>query len=145
MKSHLKVLIAATLLVVFGLGGAAGYFGERYVVHHRHAGPQAPQHPRQPADWMARTLGLDAAQRERVSEIFKRHEADINQVYADSRARMQKIRGQLKTEIDSVLTPEQIAKMDKIIQERRQRQETDRRREHAPAPQPGAPDQGERR
>ena len=47
MKTKYKILVALTLLVVFGLGVAAGILGERYVVHrtkpahHRRAAPPA--------------------------------------------------------------------------------------------------------
>ena len=36
MKTKYKILVALTLLVVFGLGVAAGILGERYVVHKKY-------------------------------------------------------------------------------------------------------------
>ena len=47
MKTKYKILVALTLLVVFGLGVAAGVLGERYIVHKsgRRVAAQRPHMP----------------------------------------------------------------------------------------------------
>ena len=40
MKTKYKLIAALLMLVVFGLGVAAGVLGERYVVHKKTGGPR---------------------------------------------------------------------------------------------------------
>ena len=146
MKTKYKLIAALLMLVVFGLGVAAGILGERCVVHkNRHATAGRP-HPPSPEDW-ARELGLTQAQQDQIKEIFKKNEERMKTYRAESRARLNELRKMLWDETNMVLTPEQKAKNDEMIRrfEERRKQEAakngperntarDRRGEEPPPP-----------
>jgi len=141
VKTKYKFLVALTLLVVFGLGVAAGVLGERYVVHNsaRRAAAARPHLP-SPESW-AKELGLTQDQQDRIHEIFKKNDERMKAYRADSHARLDELRKMLKKEIDAVLTPEQKLKNDEMIRrfEERRKKEAERnpsreRRELDPPP-----------
>ena len=115
MKTKYRLLVALTLLVVFGLGVAAGVLGERYAAHKkdRRAAAGRPHLP-SPESW-ARELGLTQEQQDKIRDIFKGNEERMKAHRAESRARLDELRKMLKAEIDAVLTPEQKAKNDEMI------------------------------
>ena len=141
MKTKYKILVALTLLVVFGLGVAAGVLGERYIVHksERRAAAGRPHMP-SPESW-AKELGLTQDQQDKIHEIFKRNEERMKTYRAESRTRLGELRKMLKDEIDAVLTPEQKKKNDEMIRrfEEWRKKESERnpsreRREQDPPP-----------
>ncbi|MBM3296162.1 MAG: periplasmic heavy metal sensor [Candidatus Aminicenantes bacterium] len=114
MKKRPTVWIAAALALVFLAGAAAGIFFERLVLSPR------PHHRRPPShfpslEMMARELGLNADQQARIKEIFERNEERFRALRGDIRKNLNDIREQLKREIDAVLTPEQISKLQDMI------------------------------
>ena len=115
MKTKYKILVALTLLVVFGLGVAAGVLGERYVVHRkgRHAAASRP-HPPSPEAW-AKELGLTQEQQDKIRELFKENEERMKAFRTENRARLGELRKRLWDETSAVLTPEQKAKNDEMI------------------------------
>jgi Spy/CpxP family protein refolding chaperone len=142
MKTKYKILVALTLLVVFGLGIAAGVLGERYAAHKKeHRAAAGRPHLPSPESW-ARELGLTQEQQGRIREIFKQNEERMKAHRTESRARLGEIRRMLKDEIDAVLTPEQKVKNDEMIrrfEEQRKKesdrnQQRDRRKEDPPPP-----------
>ena len=141
MKTKYKLLVALTLLVVFGLGVAAGILGERYVVHNaeRRAAAARP-HPPSPESW-AKELGLTQEQQDKIHEIFKRNEERMKAYRTESRGRLGELRKMLRDEINAVLTPEQRQKNDEMIRrfEERRKKEAEQnpsreRRDAEPAP-----------
>ncbi len=145
MKTKYKLLVALTLLVVFGLGVAAGVLGERYAAHKKDRRTAAAR-PRLPSpDSWAKELGLTQEQRDRIHAIFESNEERMKAHRTESRARLGELRKTLKDEIDAVLTPEQKVKNDEMIRrfEEQRKKESDRsqqrdRREDDPPP----PDRG---
>lgn len=146
MKTKYKILIALTLLVVFGLGVAAGVLGERYVVHRKDRHPAVRPHLPSPEDW-AKELGLTQEQKDKIREIFKQNEERMKAYRADSRVRLGELRKRLWDETNAVLTPEQKQKNDEMIRrfeelrkkemERnpaRERREPDPQRQDPPPP-----------
>jgi Spy/CpxP family protein refolding chaperone len=115
MKTKYKILVALTLLVVFGLGVAAGVLGERYLVHRsaRRVAAQRPHMP-SPESW-AKELGLTQEQQDKIHSIFQKNEERMKAYRTESRAHLGELRQMLKAEIDAVLTPEQRAKNDEMI------------------------------
>ncbi|MCX6572537.1 MAG: hypothetical protein NTX99_00960 [Candidatus Aminicenantes bacterium] len=115
MKTKYKILVALTLLVVFGLGVAAGVLGQRYVTHRasRRAAAARP-HPPSPESW-AKELGLTQEQQDKMREIFKQNEERMKAYRTESRARLSELRKQLWEETNAVLTPEQKKKNDEMI------------------------------
>lgn len=115
MKTKYKILIALSLVVVFGLGVAAGVLGERYVVHRadRRAAASRPHMP-SPEDW-AKALGLTKDQQDKIHEIFQKNEERMKAYRTENHAKLAELRKMLKAEIDAVLTPEQRQKNDEMI------------------------------
>jgi Spy/CpxP family protein refolding chaperone len=142
MKTKYKILVALTLLVVFGLGIAAGVLGERYVVHRkdRRASANRP-HPPSPEAW-AKELGLSQEQQDRIHELFKQNEERMKAFRTENRARLGELRKRLWEETSAVLTPEQKKKNDEMIRrfeelrkkESERNQTRDRREQEPPSP-----------
>ncbi len=114
MKTKYKILIALTLLAVFGLGVAAGVLGERYVVHRKDRHAAVRPHLPSPEDW-AKELGLTQEQKDKIREIFKQNEERMKAYRADNRVRLGELRKRLWDETNAVLTPEQKRKNDEMI------------------------------
>jgi len=142
MKTKYKILVALTLLVVFGLGVAAGILGERYVVHKqgRRATAGRPHAP-SPESW-AKELGLTQDQQTKIHEIFKRNEERMKAFRTENRARLAELRKTLSEEINAILTPEQKVKNDEMIRrfeewrkkEAERNPSRERREQDAPSP-----------
>jgi Spy/CpxP family protein refolding chaperone len=115
MKTKYKILVALTLLVVFGLGVAAGVLGERYVVHKKDRRASAGRpHPPSPEDW-AKELGLTQEQKDKMHELFQRSEERMKAYRTESRAKLGELRKILWDETNAILTPEQRKKNDEMI------------------------------
>lgn len=128
MKTKYKILVALTLLVVFGLGVAAGILGERYVVHKKYRRPPSDRTHVPSLDAWAKELGLTEDQRVRIREIFKRNEERMKAYRTEGLAKLSEVRKKLKEELDAVFTPEQRKKMEEMIRqhEERRRKESGR-------------------
>jgi len=115
MKTKYKILVALTLLVVFGLGVAAGVLGERYIVHKsgRRVSAQRPHMP-SPESW-AKELGLTKEQQDRIHEIFQKSEERMKAYRTESRAKLNELRKMLWEETNTVLTPEQRKKNEEMF------------------------------
>ena len=128
MKTKYKLIAALLMLVVFGLGVAAGILGERYVVHKKNPRTAAGRpHPPSLDSW-AKDLGLTQDQQDRIKEIFKKNEERMKAYRTETRAQLQELRKTLWDETNAVLTPEQKAKNDAMIRrfEERRKQEAAR-------------------
>jgi Spy/CpxP family protein refolding chaperone len=115
MKNKYRIWIALSLLVVFGLGAAAGVFGERYLTHKKFRRPPEPRPHFPTLETMAQELELTTGQQEQIREIFKRSEERLKEFRSDTNARLWELRRTLKVEVDAVLTPEQVQKMEDLI------------------------------
>jgi Spy/CpxP family protein refolding chaperone len=130
MSGRLKFWIVVSLVGVFALGIAGGYFGERYFRHVRFE-RQKQERPRFPTlESMSRDLALTAEQQAKIREIFQRNEERLKSLRGLMHDHLEAMRGQLKVEIDAVLTPEQIKKMDAMVEKHRR----DRKRESGQRP-----------
>jgi len=129
MKTKYKILIALTLLVVFGLGVAAGVLGERYVVHKKYRRPTVERQHAPTLDAWSKELQLTPDQQAKIREIFKKNEERMKAYWSEGTNKLQQIRKTLKEEIDALLTPEQKKKMEEIIRqhEERRKNESDRK------------------
>lgn len=132
MKTKYKILVALTLLVVFGLGVAAGVLGERFVVHKKDRRATAGRsHPPSPEDW-AKELGLTEDQQIQIREIFKTNEERMKAYRTESRARLNEMRKKLWDETSAVLTPEQKKKNEEMFRrvEEQRKKESERNPSH---------------
>jgi Spy/CpxP family protein refolding chaperone len=141
MKTKYKILVALTLLIVFGLGVAAGVLGDRYVAHKRDRRATAGRpHPPSPENW-AKELGLTEDQKAQIRDIFKKNEERMKAYRTESRARLNELRKMLWEETNAVLTPEQKKKNEEIFRrfEEQRKKESERnpsrdRRDQDPPP-----------
>jgi Spy/CpxP family protein refolding chaperone len=137
MIKKYKVWVALTLVVIFGLGVAAGVFGERYVMHrwdHRQAQPRTPFLLLAP---VAKALGLTSDQQDKLREIFTRNDERMKMLDTEIRGRLRETWVQLKSEIDGVLTPDQRTKLEDLIQKERAK-----RQGHRPGGEPQRSERG---
>ena len=83
-------------------------------------------------DLMAQELGLTTEQKEKIQEIFKNNEERFKTLRKDMNERLRDMRVQLNNEIKSVLTEEQQAKYEAMIQkyhDQRKRDSDNRKRQ----------------
>jgi Spy/CpxP family protein refolding chaperone len=143
MKTKYKFLVALTLLVVFGLGVAAGILGERYVMHKSARRTAAARtHLPSPESW-AKELGLTQEQQDKIHEVFKRNEERMKAYRTESHSRLGELRKMLRDEINAVLTPEQRQKNDEMIrrfEERRKKEAEQNPSRERRDPEPPPPD-----
>jgi Spy/CpxP family protein refolding chaperone len=125
MKTKHKILIALSLLVVFGLGVAAGVLGERYFVHKKYSRPAADRSHVPSLDAWTKELGLTPDQQTKIREIFKKNEERMKTYRSEINGRMREIRKMLKDELDAVFTPEQKKKMEEMIRRHEERRKND--------------------
>ncbi len=118
----MKSKTSATLLIVltFLLGAVAGsvgfYLVETHVVA---AGPRAVKRSgsHDVAEELARGLDLDAAQKEKLKIIFKQSRERYRALSIQFRPQYDSLRNETRQEIRQILTEEQKARFEKIVQE----------------------------
>ena len=115
-----KAIVGA--LLVFLLGVAAGVFGTAAVVRHQwiHHGPRVM------TNFVVRRLtwklGLDRAQRSQLRVIVNEGWQEMKTVHEQERPQMEQILGNAEAKVRLILRPDQQAKFDKLIAERKARQ-----------------------
>jgi len=115
-KGVLVLLIA--LLAGALLGGSAAVF--YYEQQFKTQVGQKPPHlhsPRQKAERLARILGLDPAQTERLVDIITRHEPEVDAVHARTKSALDAVLDQVGRELAPILTPEQNAKFEEFLRD----------------------------
>ncbi len=126
MNTKLRLWIVVSLVAVFAIGVAVGYFGERYVVHKRHEEARGGKGDGRPphfptVETMAKDLGLSLEQQDKIREIFKNNEPRLEALSGEVHQHLHDLREQLMAEIKAVLTPEQNAKLDARLREFREK------------------------
>jgi len=121
MKTKHKILAALLILVVFGLGAAAGVMGERYLVRKKNRRPAAERTHVPSLDAWSKELQLTPDQQAKIREIFKKNEERMKQYRTEGLAKLGEIRKMLKDELDAVFTPEQKKKMEEMIRQHEER------------------------
>ncbi len=134
MTRHMAA--AALLISVFVAGGAAGFAFERVVGDHpgrmdgRHPLRRPPFDegrrpdggfggPRDVAGNLAERLELTEEQRARIVEIMERRQAESAAFFEDIRPRLQAQLDSANAEIRAILTPEQVERFDRYLDEGR--------------------------
>jgi Spy/CpxP family protein refolding chaperone len=65
--------------------------------------------------YLAKKLDLTAVQRDSVRAIIARHQPETDSLWAQVRPRFDAIKARMRSEIDAVLTPEQRARHQQLI------------------------------
>ena len=125
MKNKLKFWIALSLVLAFAAGVLGGIYGDKFLMQRRMASRVSRPGHFPSLENMAKDLGLSAEQQEQIKNIFQKNEERFKELNGDLRQKLQAIREQLRTEIDSVLTPEQKKKMEEMIERYQARRRRD--------------------
>ncbi|MGD9643301.1 MAG: Spy/CpxP family protein refolding chaperone [Elusimicrobiales bacterium] len=105
-----QVAIAAATGFLLG-----AFFSDLYRMH-RKPGPP-PQRMGSPMEIFNRELDLTGLQREKVSTILEKYQPQMEKVMNENRPKMEELRSQIKAEMETVLTPSQIARFEEIKKE----------------------------
>lgn len=133
MKNNYKLWTVLSLIFVFAAGAVSGVLLDKHILSSkRMARGQRPDYqkrstPRYPTlDLMAEELGLTAEQREQLREVFKNNEERFRALRKEQTESLKNIRSQLTGEIKSILTQEQQAKYEAMIEKYRSQRNRDR-------------------
>lgn len=145
MNTKYKLWIILSLVAVFAIGLTTGYFSERYLVHRGpHKGGPESRRPHFPTvESLARDLDLTQDQQDRIRGIFKENEARLKDFGAGFHKRLDEIRAQLKREVDAVLTPDQIRKLESLISEYMKKNKMPAEKDNRPGDSSGPRDKGD--
>ncbi|MBC7363746.1 MAG: hypothetical protein H5U07_04280 [Candidatus Aminicenantes bacterium] len=137
MNNKYKLIIALSLLVVFALGVIVGVLVDKNYQKKTKPKPAQRQEPFPTMEVLKKELQLTDEQEAQIKDIFKRSEERFEVFRKEVHARLKQLREQLKTEMDSVFTPEQQKKMQELMERyiRQQRRNTPPRREDKPQDQ----------
>ena len=123
MKNHYKLWTILSLIIVFAAGVLSGILIDSQILDKKskrtmeRTDQKRRSSSRFPTlDMMAEELGLSEEQKEQIREIFKNNEERFRALRKDNDDRLRTIRSQLNKEIRSVLTEEQEAKYEAMIQ-----------------------------
>lgn len=135
MNARLKFWIVFSLVSVFAIGVAVGYFGERYVVHKRHESGEGKRGNGPPphfptVETLAKDLGLNPEQQDQIREIFRNNEPRLEAFGGEFHKRLGELRDQLMAEVKAVLTPEQKAKLEARIREFKEKKKKESEASH---------------
>jgi len=130
-----RVWIAGSMILLFAAGIVAGIFIDKWFLNKRPTLRRSQGQRPSTLDIWTKELGLSAEQQAKLREIFQKNDERmktddrLKALRMDYNKRMAEIRAQLKSEIDAVLTPEQIKKLEAMIQKHAseyRRRDTDR-------------------
>jgi len=146
MKNNNKFWIVFSLVIVFAVGIAGGILFEKNFMEKKQERRVKKRSPvRFPSlKIMAQELNLTSEQQEEIREIFKNNEERFKKLRTHMDERLSSIRTQLKSEIKNVLTEEQNAKFEAMIQKyiSQRKKEAEKRKRH---PKNRTKDKGEKK
>lgn len=93
------------LLAAFALGAVAGIGG--LALSHRSAGMGHPPGSSGYLSRLSKDLDLTPVQRDSVGAILKRFEPRMDSIWQDIRPRFETLKGELRSDINAQLTPDQ--------------------------------------
>jgi DNA anti-recombination protein RmuC len=120
MKNNYKIWIILSLIVVFVAGVVCGVLLEKNMLDKRKQNSRRRSSTRFPTlEIMAEELALTAEQQAQIREIFHNNEERFKNLRKDMDKRLSDIRKQLLLDIKSVLSDEQKAKFEAMIEKYR--------------------------
>ena len=134
MKNHYKLWIILSFIIVFVLGGLAGVLLDKHLLPSKSKRIRRDRRPAEfpTMDMMAKELDLSTEQQEQIRQIFADNEESLKKLKGHIHERVSTIRSRLKDEITSVLTEEQRAKFEAMIERylKKRKEQMDKRRNH---------------
>jgi hypothetical protein len=120
MKNNYKLWIILSLIVVFIAGVICGVLIEQNVLDKRKRDSRRRSSTHFPSlEIMAKELGLSTEQQTQIREIFHSNEERFKNLRKDMDKSLKEIRSQLLIDIKSVLSDDQKAKFDAMIEKYR--------------------------
>lgn len=105
----LFLLIAFVLGIVAGIGGLALY-------HRPHGKDSRPSGSSSYLSRLSRDLDLTTAQRDTVGVLLKSYEPRMDAIWQDIRPRFETLRGELRSDINAHLTPDQQRRYAELLE-----------------------------
>jgi Spy/CpxP family protein refolding chaperone len=115
MKAKTTLIIIATLLI----GIIFGALFSRAYLHHRIKRAFIMVDPNRFMPFFEQIISPTPEQREQIRKIIRKHADEVWEIRNDFDERMSTSLESLRKELNSVLTPEQKARMEKMMKERR--------------------------
>jgi hypothetical protein len=130
MNGKSRAWALALLVAVFLVGGAAGAGVDRMLVGDRQEasadrGRSEGNRDRRRSylDWLAAELALSDEQRTQVQTILERSRDQASALWREYRPRYEEMQGQARAEIRGLLSEEQAAAYDALLEKQRRRRE----------------------
>jgi len=101
-----QIAIAAAAGLIIG-----AVFSDLYRSHRR---PGPPPRGGGPLEMFSRELGLDKGQRDKLTAIFEKYRPEMDRVMEENRPKMEAIRLRMKSEVKTVLTAGQAARLEEL-------------------------------
>lgn len=119
VRTHSRARVVALLLLTFSAGAAVGLAGSRMITTGETAETTRRDGPRFAIERYADELGLTDAQREQIAPILERTRGELESIVSDVRPSFRQVYESARTEIETVLTPEQTERYREILESRR--------------------------
>lgn len=107
------LLLAAFLIGALAGGSALALYGRPHGMGARHSSGASGYLPR-----LSKELDLSAVQRDSVAAILERYEPRMDSIWQDIRPRFETLRGELRSDINAQLTPDQQRRYADLLQRR---------------------------
>lgn len=115
MLNRSKLAAVTLLAAVFLAGGLAGWGGHAAAERNDHGDGPRRRGPDAVVAYLAKELDLTSVQRDSVRAIIARHRPETDSLWAQVRPRFDAIKARMRSEIDALLTPEQRARHQQLI------------------------------
>ena len=135
MKAKTTLIIISTLII----GIIIGALLSRAYLHHRIRRAFTMVNPNRFMIFFEQTISPTPEQREQIRKIIQNHTKNLSELQKNLREGMELSFESLRKELDSVLTPEQKERLEKMMRDRRPWPRRDRRlrpRRDGPFPDP---------
>jgi protein CpxP len=137
MNGKSRAWALALLVAVFLVGGAAGAAVDRTLLvdrsvssdQGRRSGDRADRR-RSYLDWLAAELQLSEQQKTEVQAILEQHREHVSQVWGEMRPKYEELQEQARAEIRALLSEEQMAAYDALLERQREREQRNQARRH---------------
>lgn len=130
MNGTSRAWALALLVAVFLVGGVAGVAVDRTLFVDREVSSDQGRRPgdrgdrrRSYLDWLAAELQLSEQQKTEVQAILERHREQVSEVWGEMRPKYEELQEQARAEIRSLLSEEQMAAYDALLERQREREQ----------------------
>ncbi|UCC48245.1 MAG: hypothetical protein JSV41_12365 [Gemmatimonadota bacterium] len=139
MNGKSKAWALALLVGVLILGGGVGTALDRFLfrqpataaIHERWRGEGERERDRREGylEWLAAELQLTQDQEAQLEAIVERHREEMSAIWREMRPRFEQLRDQARAEVRALLTEEQLAAYERLLEREAERRRPGRRRQ----------------